>query len=691
MDNSLNNILNALLEEKKSVFLTGGAGTGKTYNTNLLIEELEKRSYVVGRTATTALASQLVNGVTLHSYIGLPVIHQLTRYDYPHKTRLDNYIDISKIHDIVNTDFIVIDEVSMLNDMLFDMLHWILKRLSLKYAQYQNTIRSQCSTPLEFIRWIGDRLSDMPGITMADRSPMNHVFNLVEYVLKGGTGISERDLSTRSGSSKRPEFKWMKSLPEDLTEVLESSEKKSMKIPKKIQSMLTQILTLQEFNMRRSRALKRDRIDYELFLVAVLDVMRSFGVESLKKKWSEYLDIAERTFTGYIRLILIGDLHQLPPIVGEKEAGLLNYLIYSPQFTSENIHTELLTVNMRQSDTEFARILDEIRRGDVTNESRSFLESMRISPNAIADDYIELMNSNRDVDQKNDQEMEKIDGTPQSYLSRDSVYIELNDSQLRDSTLNHRLYLKGSNVFRKRDDGEDVEYNIVRRLLPQLWKTDDNQPLDECWTLEGRYRIVATHIRDIPKSIDNAFAANRRLELKIGAKVLVTKNIVHDGERICNGAQGTVIDMSDNSVTVQLLDSSKLVKIQPERFVIAEDHFVYVRSQIPLRAAYAITIHKSQGMTLDQGVVRLDKRNLWHKSDGMAYVALSRFRDPKRVKIRGSIYYDGIVSNKVVRKFYDKKSITREVNHYNKLKYGLLGLPAPIRQNVKGKTQIVEG
>lgn len=99
----------------ESVFLTGPAGSGKTYVLNQFIKKARKEGMVVAVTATTGLAATHLNGTTIHAWSGVGVRDELEQDFFDHLRK-----DRKKL--IKETDVLVIDEVSMLHDYRLDMI-----------------------------------------------------------------------------------------------------------------------------------------------------------------------------------------------------------------------------------------------------------------------------------------------------------------------------------------------------------------------------------------------------------------------------------------------------------------------------------------------------------------------------------------------------------------------------------------
>lgn len=154
-------------------------------------------------------------------------------------------------------------------------------------------------------------------------------------------------------------------------------------------------------------------------------------------------------------------------------------------------------------------------------------------------------------------------------------------------------------------------------------------------TLSGKSKIHHAKTKGNKKLVEtlkNSVLASENLELKIGARVMFVKNNPEKG--FVNGSLGEVIGFTEDDLpSVKLIYNKKVVKVEPEDWSINDDNGKTLASynQIPLRLAWAITVHKCQGMTLDAAEIDLSKTF----ENGQGYVALSRLKKLENLKLLG--------------------------------------------------------
>lgn len=155
------------------------------------------------------------------------------------------------------------------------------------------------------------------------------------------------------------------------------------------------------------------------------------------------------------------------------------------------------------------------------------------------------------------------------------------------------------------------------------------------------------------------------LTLRIGAQVILLKNLDTKNELV-NGAQGIVESFSPGAdktamYPVVRFKSGVVAKIESDTWSIESGGKVVAsRSQVPLGLSWAISIHKSQGMTLSKVVMSLEKVF----SEGQAYVALSRVKSIDGLKIDGRLPTERkLRPNQRVLDFYSHIESVGEVQH----------------------------
>ncbi len=265
---------------------------------------------------------------------------------------------------------------------------------------------------------------------------------------------------------------------------------------------------------------------------------------------------------GGVHMVFFGDLFQLPPVISTEEEMVLMTSNYdSPYFFSAKVFSEY--------DFEMVELYKVYRQ-----ENRGFVRLLdRVRMNRIDYDDLETLNERYDPD-----------------LEDDDFYITLAVTNLIVNQLN--------------------EQRLKRLLTPQVVF-----PSSTVGDVSGR-----------------TFPAEEILRLKEGAQVMFVKN--DKKRRYVNGTIGKIIQLTQNQIIVEILDAKGTIKnleVEREEWDIIkyrlnekgdlEGKPIGTYKQYPLRLAWAITIHKSQGKTFEKIIVNLGRGAF---AAGQTYVALSR-------------------------------------------------------------------
>jgi len=187
--------------------------------------------------------------------------------------------------------------------------------------------------------------------------------------------------------------------------------------------------------------------------------------------------------------------------------------------------------------------------------------------------------------------------------------------------------------------GERHEKELLSHFKPTRLYTHnvdvDRINLGELEKLEGEPKLYVYESKGSQKNIEKIFKSSLVLEelaLKKGAVVIFIKNNLEAG--YLNGTTGTIESFSpiDNMPIVRTTDGTK-IKLEPEEWSLENDSgkVLATVSQVSLRLAWAITVHKSQGMTLDAAEIDLSKTF----ETGQGYVALSRIKNIEGLRLVG--------------------------------------------------------
>jgi len=274
---------------------------------------------------------------------------------------------------------------------------------------------------------------------------------------------------------------------------------------------------------------------------------------------------------GGLQVVLVGDFHQLPPVV--KDGQPISFAFESPTWTKIIQESFQLQKIHRQKDVVFQQILQQARRGEISPEAVTLLmERKGISWKGQPIKPTLLFTRNVDVDDINEAHLNKLAGDVVSFVAETK-------GAPSDGTLDKFCGASGA-----LDGIPEAELNM---LVSKLDKDAPYEPV---------------------------------LKLKVGAQVMLLTNLDQEGGLV-NGSRGVVRGFSS--------DGLPLVKFINTLTPIAIKHAIWStekgigRKQIPLRLAYALTIHKAQGMSLDSALVDVGPATFEY---GQAYVALSRVR-----------------------------------------------------------------
>ena len=292
---------------------------------------------------------------------------------------------------------------------------------------------------------------------------------------------------------------------------------------------------------------------------------------------------------GGVQLLFIGDLFQLPPVVRSDEQALMSQYYQSPWFYEAHAlkHNKPVYLELdkifRQSNPVFIDLLNNLRNNVATPEDIDLLNKHYQSSGQVA------------------QQQEVITLTTHNYKAD-----QLNMQALKN--------LQASSHF----------FDAF---------------------IEG----------DFP---ENMYPVLPQLELKEGAQIMFTRNDVSVDKKYFNGKLATVKTIEDDEVWVELAETRELYLLSRERWEnkkytvhvttqVLEEEVIGSFEQYPVKLAWAITVHKSQGLTFDKAII--DVASAF--ADGQVYVALSRLRSLEGLVLSERIHAKAISTDIQVAAF----------------------------------------
>jgi ribosomal protein L21E len=351
------------------------------------------------------------------------------------------------------------------------------------------------------------------------------------------------------------------------------------------------ILPNQIQNNQPQRRFSKTKIDIikslDLVIIDEISMVRADLLDGIDQVMRRYKN-RNKVFGG-AQILMIGDLQQLAPVVKPNEWSLLQQHYDTVYFFSSKAYQEANVVSIelkhiyRQKNADFIKILNEIRTNTLSNESAK------------------ILNKNYN---------------PTFSPTEEEGYITLTTHNNRANLINNSELnkLKNKSYFFKAE-------------------------------VSGKFN-------------ENAFPNDETLELKVGAQVMFIKNDSSQEKRYFNGKIGIVTKITKETVHVQCGNEVDEIVTEKEMW----DNITYSINdetkelkeeiigsfkQIPLRLAWAITIHKSQGLTFERAVIDAEASF----AHGQTYVALSRCTSLEGLVLKTPISSNAIINDKTVSIF----------------------------------------
>ena len=337
-------------------------------------------------------------------------------------------------------------------------------------------------------------------------------------------------------------------------------------------------------------------------------------VSMMSKKLFEMLDLIGKTIRknnkpfGGIQLIFSGDFYQLPPVGNRDEPETMQFCFESElwaQTFSIDSHIQLIKI-FRQTDPVYTSILNQIREGRLKRSSVNILQE-QVSKRFNQNNTVMLVKPTKlypirnKVEQINNTEMDKLTCEIKEYNSRFVIDLPMTSMERSERTL-----------FSKEQIESELNY------------------------------------------IQSNLICDSNIQLKIGAQVMCVVNIeLASGAMLCNGSQGIITKFNELNVPFVKYNNGQEVAMGFHVWQSENIPGIGV-SQIPLILAWALTIHKSQGATMDSAEIDVGSSIF---ECGQTYVALSRVKSLDGLYLT-SFDVNKIKINKKVHEFY--KSLNEE-------------------------------
>lgn len=342
------------------------------------------------------------------------------------------------------------------------------------------------------------------------------------------------------------------------------------------------------------------------------DILVIDEVSMMSKKMFDIIDDISRTVRGKkdipfggMQVILSGDFYQLPPVGYNDDPDSTAFCFESDKW-QECISKKIeLTTIYRQNDSCYKKILNQIRIGKITKST------------------IDILNNRLNIS-----------------ITEKIVPTILYPTRSHADALNNKEYNKLTST---------KEIVFALRVVDDVECLKENQK-----TIRKNCSI--DYIESEINSLSSTMMADKLLKLKTGTRVMCIANIDQDSDLpVVNGSQGIIEGFSHiGQYPIVRFSNGAVKQIEPHCWASENIPGIGV-SQIPLIYAWAITIHKSQGVTLDSAQIDVGTRIFEY---GQTYVALSRVKDLSGLYLT-EFNYKNIKVSKKVRKFYESYNFSK--------------------------------
>lgn len=239
------------------------------------------------------------------------------------------------------------------------------------------------------------------------------------------------------------------------------------------------------------------------------------------------------------------------------------------------------------------------------------------------------------------------------YRQKDDTFVQILN-EIRDDRLTENSY----NLLHERYIPEFKPANKGYITLTTHNRIADEINFEKLNQIEKKSYFFKAHVDGIFP--EHSYPTDFKIELKVGAQVMFIKNDSALEKRYFNGKIGEIIDFEDNMIIVKC-DDDEIIETGKEtweniRYNInpktkeIEEEYIGSFTQYPLRLAWAITIHKSQGLTFEKAVI--DAADAF--AHGQTYVALSRCKTLEGLVLSSKISKSAIICDAEVRTFNKK-------------------------------------